>query len=397
MLLSLALILLVGLTFSGILNRLHIPGILGMLLAGILLGPYGLNRIAPEILVLSKELRALALIVILLRAGLSLDLQDLRQIGRSALWMTFVPATFELSAIVLLAPWLLGISLLDAAILGAVLAAVSPAVVIPRMLKLMDEGYGQTHKIPQLIMAGASVDDVYVIVLFSSFIAMAQGKGFSVAAFLEIPAAILTGVIGGALIGVTLIRFFKFFHMRDTVKVLVLLSTSFLFVAFENNYGSILPFSDYLAVMAMGAIILQKYGLLANRIAGKFAKGWVAAELLLFVLVGAAVDLSNLASIGPKVVLVLILALAVRMAGVFVSLLASDLTLKEKLFSAIAYLPKATVQAAIGSIPLSLGLPSGQLILSTAVLAILITAPLGAFGIDLTYKRLLESDTSPNP
>lgn len=397
MLLSLALILLVGLTFSGILNRLHIPGILGMLLAGILLGPYGLNRIAPEILVLSKELRSLALIVILLRAGLSLDLQDLRQIGRSALWMTFVPATFELSAIVLLAPWLLGISLLDAAILGAVLAAVSPAVVIPRMLKLMDEGYGQEHKIPQLIMAGASVDDVYVIVLFSSFIAMAQGKGFSVASFLDIPVAILTGVIGGALVGVGLIRFFKIFHMRDTVKVLVLLSTSFLFVAFENTYGSLLPFSAYLAVMAMGAIILQKYGLLANRIAGKFSKGWVAAELLLFVLVGAAVDLSNLASIGPKVVLVLVLALGVRMIGVFVSLLASDLNLKEKLFSAIAYLPKATVQAAIGSIPLSLGLPSGQLILSTAVLAILITAPIGAFGIDLTYKRLLKTDSSPQP
>lgn len=395
MLLSLSLILLTGLTFSGILHRLHFPGLLGMLLAGILLGPYGLNLIAPEILAVSKDLRQLALIVILMRAGLSLDLKDLRMIGKSAIWMTFVPASFELLAVILLAPPLLNISFMDAAILGSVLAAVSPAVVIPRMLKLMDEGYGQDKKIPQLVMAGASVDDIYVIVLFTSFIAMAQGKGFSIASFLDVPVSIVTGVIGGALIGAGLIRFFKFFHMRDTVKVLILLSTSFLFVAFENSYGYILPFSAYLAVMAMGAIILQKYSLLAARIAGKFNKAWVASELLLFVLVGAAVDLGNLTQIGPSIVAVLFLALGVRMIGVFVSLIQTDFTFKEKVFTAIAYLPKATVQAAIGSIPLSIGLPSGQLILSTAVLAILLTAPLGALGIDLTYKRFLHKDLSP--
>lgn len=389
MLLSLSLILLCGLFLSGLLHKLHLPGLLGMLLAGMILGPNGLNLIHPSILVISKELRQIALVIILMRAGLSLDLKDLKQIGSSALWMTFIPASFEILAIVMLGPLLLGLSILDSALLGAVLAAVSPAVVVPRMLKLMDEGYGKDHHIPQLIMAGASVDDVYVIVLFTSFLALSLGKGVSFASFLDIPISLITGIVTGILSGVFLIRLFKLFHMRDTVKVLILLSVSFLYISFENTYGKLLPFSAYIAVIAMGAMILQKYGLLAQRIALKFNKAWVAAELFLFALVGAAVDLGSIQGSILNIILLLVLALSIRMLGVFGALLSSKLTNKEKLFCAIAYIPKATVQAAIGAIPLSMGLASGPLILSAAVLAILITAPLGAFAIDHSYQKLL--------
>lgn len=392
MLLSLSLILLLGLFLSGLLHKLHLPGLLGMLLAGMILGPSGLNLIHPSLLVISKELRQIALVIILMRAGLSLDLKDLKQIGASALWMTFIPASFEILAIVILGPLLLGLSILDSALLGAVLAAVSPAVVVPRMLKLMDEGYGKKHPIPQLIMAGASVDDVYVIVLFTSFLALALGKGVSFASFLDIPISLITGVFTGIVSGVSLIGLFKVFHMRDTVKVLILLSVSFLFISFENSYGPLFPFSAYIAVIAMGAMILQKYGLLAQRIALKFNKAWVAAELFLFALVGAAVDLTSLNGALLNVVLLLLLALVIRMLGVFVALLSSKLSMKEKLFCALAYIPKATVQAAIGAIPLSVGLPSGPIILSAAVLAILITAPLGAFSIDHSYQKLLEKE-----
>ena len=392
MLLSLALILLTGLVFSGLLNRLHLPGLLGMMIAGMVLGPNGLNWIHPSILTVSKELRQLALIIILLRAGLSMDLEDLKRIGKPALLMTFVPASFELVAIIILGPLLLNLSILDSALLGAVLAAVSPAVVVPRMLKLMDEHRGTHERIPQLIMAGASVDDVYVIVLFTAFVAMAQGKGLNIAQFIEVPFSLITGILGGFGMGLLLIKLFKTFHMRDTVKVLVLLSASFLMVAFETNYSSVFPFSAYLAIMAMGVSILQRYGLLAARISGKFNKSWVAAELLLFVLVGAAVDIRSHQSTGLNSVLILVLALGVRMVGVTVALLPSKLKLKEKIFCGVAYLPKATVQAAIGGIPLSLGFASGNIILSMAVLAILISAPLGAILMDRLAPKLLTQE-----
>lgn len=389
MLLSLALIILLGLFLSGLLNRLHLPGLLGMLVAGMILGPYGLNLIHPSVLTLSKEFRQLALIIILLRAGLAMDLEDLKLIGKPALLMTFVPATFELITVMILGPLLFNLSLLDSALLGAVLAAVSPAVVIPRMLKMMDEGVGSNQRIPQLIMAGSSVDDVYVIVLFTAFIAMAQGKGLQLSSFLDVPFSLISGIVFGVVSAILLVQFFKRFHMRDTVKVLILLSTAFLFVTFETNYASMFPFSGYIAVMAMGAMILQKYGGLAMRISGKFNKAWVAAELLLFALVGAAVDISTLSHIGLNSVLLVLGALCIRMIGVYVALLPSKLNSKEKLFCALAYIPKATVQAAIGGIPLSLGLASGQLILTIAVLAILISAPLGAIAIDKTYLKLL--------
>ena len=389
MLLSLALILLVGLALSGIMIKLRLPGLLGMLMAGIILGPTMLNLISPQILDISKDLRQIALIIILTRAGLSLDLKDLKKVGRPALLMCFVPATFELVAVTLFAPLLLHISTLDAAILGAVLAAVSPAVVVPRMLKLMESGYGTYHSIPQMIMAGSSADDVYVIVLFAAFMGMATGNGFSAFTLLSIPISILLGILLGIISGLLLIRLFRIVHMRDTIKVLILLSTSFLFVTLESALKTTIPLSGLLAVMALGATILGKYENLAKRLSGKFAKSWVAAELLLFVLVGAAVDIRYIAQVGIAAVVLLAAALIMRMIGVNVCLINTRLNQKEKFFTSIAYLPKATVQAAIGSIPLAAGLSSGNIILSIAVLSIIITAPLGAIGIDSTYKKLL--------
>lgn len=389
MLLSLALILLVGLALSGIMIKLRLPGLLGMLMAGIILGPTMLNLISPQILDISKDLRQIALIIILTRAGLSLDLKDLKKVGRPALLMCFVPATFELVAVTLFAPLLLHISTLDAAILGAVLAAVSPAVVVPRMLKLMESGYGTNHSIPQMIMAGSSADDVYVIVLFAAFMGMATGNGFSAFTLLSIPISILLGILLGIISGLLLIRLFRIVHMRDTIKVLILLSTSFLFVTLESALKTTIPLSGLLAVMALGATILGKYENLAKRLSGKFAKSWVAAELLLFVLVGAAVDVRYIAQVGIAAVVLLAAALIMRMIGVNVCLINTRLNQKERFFTSIAYLPKATVQAAIGSIPLAAGLSSGNIILSIAVLSIIITAPLGAIGIDSTYKKLL--------
>ena len=393
MLLSLALILLIGLALSGIMIKLKLPGLLGMLLAGIILGPTMLNLISPQILDISKDLRQIALIIILTRAGLSLDIKDLKKVGRPALLMCFVPATFDLVAVTLFAPMLFHISTLDAAILGAVLAAVSPAVVVPRMLKLMESGYGTNHSIPQMIMAGSSADDVYVIVLFAAFMGMATGNGFSAFTLLSIPISILLGILLGIMSGLMLIRLFRIVHMRDTIKVLIILSASFLFVTLESALKTTIPLSGLLAVMALGATLLGKYESLAKRLSGKFAKSWVAAELLLFVLVGAAVDIRYIAQVGIAAVVLLVGALIMRMVGVNVCLINTRLNHKEKLFTSIAYLPKATVQAAIGSIPLAAGLASGNTILSIAVLSIIITAPLGAIGIDNTYKKLLSRTT----
>ena len=389
MLLSLALILLVGFSLSGILNKLKVPGLLGMIITGVILGPYVLNLIDPTILAISSDLREIALIVILLRAGLSMDLKDLRKIGKPAILMCFIPASLEILTITILAPLLLGVSYLEALIMGSVLAAVSPAVVVPRMLKLMDEGYGEDKSVPQLVMAGASVDDIYVIILFTAFIAMYQGAGFQATTLLSVPVSIISGILLGVIIGYILVKIFKAIHIRDTIKVLIILSVAFLIVGFEDTINTILPVSGLLAVMAMGGMILFKYPILAKRLTGKFAKIWVGAELILFVLVGAAVDISYLSDAGLNSVLLILVALCFRILGVYISLIMTKLNNKEKLFCAIAYLPKATVQAAIGALPLAVGVVSGHLILTVAVLAIMITAPLGAIGIDRSYKRLL--------
>ena len=392
MLVSLALMLLVGFGLSGIFKALKLPGLIGMILAGILLGPHMFNLISPDLLNIASELRQIALIVILLRAGLSLDIQDLIKIGRPALLMSFLPALFEMGMIILIAPLILNISILDAAILGAVLAAVSPAVVVPRMLHLIQEGFGHKHRIPQIIMAGASLDDIFVIILFTSFISLRQGQAIDYSLFLSPPISILTGIGIGFIIGWLFVQLFKRIHMRDTIKVLLILSICFLLLGLEHVILTVIPYSALLSVISIGLSILYFYPKLANRITSKFSKIWVASEVFLFILVGAVVDLTSLQSYAWLIVLVLLLGLVSRFIGVQMCLVKSNLTPNERLFTSVAYIPKATVQAAIGSIPLSLGFSSGNIILSAAVLAILITAPVGAFGIDFLTKRLLIKD-----
>lgn len=386
MLLSISLILIMGMSLGHICQKLKLPSLLGMLLTGIILDPYVLNLLDPNILAISGDLRKIALIIILTRAGLGLDLSGLKKLGRPAFLMCFVPATCELIGIVLLGPKLLGLTTLEAAIMGAVLAAVSPAVVVPRMVKLMDEGY---KDIPELILAGASVDDVYVIVLFSTFIGMIQGKGANIISFINIPISIILGILIGLLLGLLLSYFFKNIHIRDTSKVLIILSISLLLVVLEDSLTTSITFSSLIAIMFIGVGLKRNRGVVAKRLSIKYGKLWVGAEVFLFVLVGATVNINYLSHVGFKALLLIILALIFRMFGVFICLLKTKLNKKEKLFAMIAYTPKATVQAAIGGIPLSLGLACGDTVLTVAVLAIILTAPLGAFAIDLSYKKLL--------
>ncbi len=390
MLLSLALMILTGFALKGLFEKMHLPGLLGLLLAGILLGPQALDLISPDILAVSGDLREIAMIVILARVGMTLDLKDLKRVGRPAVLMSFIPATFEIVAVVLLAPPLLGFSWIEAAILGAILGAVSPAIIVPKMLHLMEEGYGKANSVPQMILAGASADDIYVIVLFTSFMGLAAGQGFSPLRLLHVPLSILTGLAAGILIGIGLVQVFKRVHMRDTVKVLLILGLSFLIMGLEPAIVSLVPFSGFLAVMAIGGAILKTYDKLAKRITGKFAKIWVAAELVLFVMLGAIVDIGHVRGVGLSVVLLIAAALVFRSLGVLVSLLRTPLSRKERLFCVIAGIPKATVQAAIGALPLAAGLAAGNTILTASVLAILISAPLGAVGIELGHKKLLE-------
>ncbi len=390
MLLSIALILLVGMSMGWLCRKMKLPGLLGMLATGIVLGPYVLDLLDPSILGISAELRKIALIIILTRAGLGLDLSGLKKIGRPAVLMCFVPASFELFGMLLLAPKLMGLSILEAAVMGAVLAAVSPAVVVPRMVKLMDEGYGVKEGIPQLILAGASVDDVYVIVLFSTFTGMMQGTGASAIRFINIPVSILLGIAIGLGIGVLLACFFQKIHMRDTSKVLIILSISFLLVVLEDYLAIPITFSALIAVMFIGIGLQKKREVVANRLSAKYGKLWVAAEVFLFVLVGATVNIGYVGKVGIKALIVIAGALVFRMFGVLVCLLGTEIKGKERMFTMLAYTPKATVQAAIGGIPLSLGFACGETVLAVSVLAIVLTAPLGAFAIDLTYKKFLK-------
>ena len=389
MLLSISLILILGMFMGWICQKIKLPALLGMLITGIILGPYGLNLLDGSILGISAELRKIALIIILTRAGLGLDLSGLKKIGRPAVLMCFVPASFELLGMILLAPKLMGLSVLESAVMGAVLAAVSPAVVVPRMVKLMDEGYGVKEGIPQLILAGASVDDVYVIVLFSTFVGMMQGEGASILKFVNVPVSIFGGIAIGLLLGVLLAYFFKKVHIRDTSKVLIILSISFLLVVIEDKLTTAITFSSLIAVMFIGIGLQKKREAVAERLSVKYGKLWVAAEVFLFVLVGATVNIEYLGKVGSKAFVVIIGALIFRMFGVFVCLLGTGLKRKERLFAMVAYTPKATVQAAIGGIPLALGFACGDTVLTMAVLAIVLTAPLGAFAIDLSYKKLL--------
>ena len=390
MLFSLTLIFLSGIILGSIFNRLKLPQLLGMLLTGIILGPYLLNLLDPKILSISTDLRQIALIIILTRAGLNLDINDLKKVGRPAVLMCFVPATFEILGMIIFAPKFLELGLLDSAILGTVIAAVSPAVVVPKMLKLMEDGYGTEEGIPQLIMAGASVDDVFVIVLFTSFIGLASNGTFSALNLIKIPTSIFFGISVGFLCAILLIYFFKKVHIRDSMKVIIILNISFLLVTFEHSLTGIIGFSGLLAIMSMGTGIQEKNSILAKRLSSKYSKLWIAAEVMLFVLVGATVNIKYALGASIPAILLIMTVIVFRMVGVFLCLLGTSLSYKERLFCMIAYCPKATVQAAIGSIPLSMGLSSGNIILTVAVLSILITAPLGAFAIDFSYKKLLK-------
>lgn len=390
MLTSIALIILLGLFIGSIFTKLKLPSLVGMILTGIILGPHMLNLLDSSIIGISSELRQIALVIILTRAGLALDIKDLKKVGRPAILMCFIPATLEILGFIILGPKLLNLPILDSAILGTVIAAVSPAVIVPRMLKLMEEGYGTNKSIPQLILAGASVDDIFVIVLFTSFTSIATtGSNFSISSIIKIPISIIIGIILGILTGIVLVYLLKKIHIRDSIKILIILSVSFLFITVEDLLKGFIPISGLLAVMSLGATILKIYSKLARRISNKYSKLWVGAEVFLFVLVGASVDIKYVMNSGIITIILILGALVFRIFGVLLSLTKTEMNFKERLFSAIGYMPKATVQAAIGALPLSMGLASGEIILTVAVLSIIITAPLGATLFDNTYKKLL--------
>ncbi|MDY0235435.1 MAG: cation:proton antiporter [Gudongella sp.] len=392
MLTSLAIMFLLGLTLGKIFKSLKLPSLIGMILAGMIVSPHALNLLDSSILMISADLRQIALIIILTRAGLSLRISDLKKVGRPAILMCFLPALLEIVGVILIAPKLLGISMLEAAIIGSIIAAVSPAIIVPRMIKIINEGYGRKNSIPQLILAGASVDDVFVIVLFTIFTSLAIGGEINAFSFVQIPISIILGIIVGVLSGILLTIFFKKFHMRDTIKIMIILSISFLLIELEHRLDGAVTISGLLAIMSMGITILREYEVLAKRLEIKYNKLWVGAELMLFVLVGATVDISYAMAAGLFSVILVLGALVFRLVGVELSLLKTALSKKEKLFTMIAYTPKATVQAAIGAVPLSMGLAIGQQALTTAVVSILITAPIGAILIDNLYNKLLNKE-----
>lgn len=390
MLKSIALIMLIGMSAGWICRKVKLPGLIGMLFTGIILGPYVLNMLDSSILLVSADIRKIALVIILTRAGLTLNLEDLKKVGRPAFLMCFVPATFEMIGMIILAPRLLSVSLIEAAVIGAVVAAVSPAVVVPKMIKLMEDGYGTKQGIPQLILAGASVDDVYVIVMFTAFTSLAQGGNVSVMSFVNIPVSIMFGIIIGIIIGKALAVVWKKLHIRDTVKAAIFLSVALLLVDIEASLNTPITFASLISVMFIGIALKKDRLEVAFRLSQKYNKMWVWAEVMLFVLVGATVDIGYVAYAGVSSIVIIIGALIFRMAGVALCMAGTKLKLKERVFCMLAYTPKATVQAAIGGVPLSMGLACGNTVLTVAVLAIIITAPLGAFAIDMTYRKLLK-------
>ena len=389
MLTSIAIILLFGLLVGWLFSKMKLPSLLGMIIVGIVLSPHCLNLVDDSILTISGDLRQIALVIILTRAGLSLNFTDLKKVGRPAILMCFVPACIEMMGTIVFAPLFLDVSILDAAIIGSVMAAVSPAVVVPRMIKLIEDRYGTDKSIPQLILAGASVDDVFVIVVFTALTTLASTGEVSAISFIQIPTSILLGVLLGGVVGTILVCFFRKFHIRDSIKVLIILSVSFLLLELQNRLEGIVPVSGLLAIMSVGIIVNQKYDVLAKRLSVKYNKLWLGAEIFLFVLVGIAVDLKYALAAGIVVILLVILALVFRMMGVAISLVKTKLNKKERLFCAVAYTPKATVQAALGTVPLVMGLTCGEMVLTVAVISILITAPFGAICVDNLYKKLL--------
>jgi solute carrier family 9B (sodium/hydrogen exchanger), member 1/2 len=391
MILSLGLIILVGLSLNAIFIKVKIPSLIAYITTGILLGPYLLDLLDPNLLSISAELRKIALIVILLRAGLTLDIRDLKQVGKGAILLSFLPATLEIIAIAFLSQLFFEISLIEGFILGSIVAAVSPAVVVPRMISLIEKKKGTKKSIPQMVLAASSIDDIYAIVLFTIFIQIYQTNSFNFTTILLFPVSLLLGVLFGILVGIILVKIFKKFHMRDTVKVLIIFGVAFIFDYLETLLKGIIPFSSLLAIITLGLTILKMYQVLAERLTQKFSKIWVFSEMLLFVLIGALVNITVIKDVGLSFVILLLLAMLVRLISVLISTTKINLNYKERLFVFFAYLPKATVQAAIGAIPLTLGMPAGEIILGISVLAIFLTAPLGAILIDQTQNQLLDT------
>ena len=391
MLTSIAIILLMGLLLGKIFNVFKLPSLLGYILTGVIISPYALNIVDESLLNIASQIRQIALVVILTRAGLSLNIKELKKVGRPAILMCFLPACFEILSVIIIGPVLFGITRVEAAIVGSVIAAVSPAVIVPRMIKLIEERYGQEHAIPQLILAGASVDDVFVIVIFTAMTALEAAGDFSLISFTKIPISILTGIFVGGVVGYGLVLFFKRKHIRDTTKVLIIISISFLLLELENKINDIIPMSGLLAIMSLGVVVKYKYEALAIRIQTKYNKLWLGAEIMLFVLVGVTVNLKYVMDAGILTIILILFALASRMIGVFVCLIKTNFSFKEKFFCMIAYTPKATVQAGIGAVPLAMGLNCGQIVLTIAVMSIIITAPFGAIAIDNLYAKLLRN------
>ena len=389
MLNSLALIILLGLVSSMILEKIKLPNIIGMLIVGIMLGPSMFNMIDESLLSISGDIKEIALIIILLKAGLSLDLTDLKKVGRPAVLLCFLPATFEILGFIIFGPKLLGLTLLESAILGAVMGAVSPAVIVPRMTYLLENGFGKKG-LPQMVIAGSSADDVYVIVIFTALLALAKGSKISIMSFLNIPISIILGILMGVLVGSIMVYLFKNYKLRNTYKVIILLSICFLFVSIEKSLEGKLAISGFLAIMAMGVTIFNKYPSLSKIFQVKFSKMWLISEIILFVLVGASVNISYAFKAGLSTIVIIFIALLFRMLGTYLCLLKTNFNNKERLFTCITQIPKATVQAAIGGVPLEMGLLCGNTVLTVAVLSIIITAPLGSILIDKTQYKLLK-------
>lgn len=385
MFLSIALIILLSISLFSIFNYLKLPGLLAFLITGIILGPYVIDIIDESILKISSELRKMALVVILIRAGLSLDIKDLKKVGRPAIYLSFIPATLEIIIIGLISPLIFDLTYLEAFILGAVISAVSPAVIVPRMIGLIERKKGQEKKIPQLILAASSIDDIYVIVVFSILVQFYQRQSFVINELLFVPLSLIGGIIIGFALGYLLVKVFKTIHFRDTLKVLILFALAFLLIYAEDY----LPISGLLAIITLHITIFSLYPVLAERLTSKFSKIWVVSEMMLFVLIGAAVDITLFGRIGWLTIILLLVSLGVRSMGVQLSILKSKFNIKEKIFINFSYLPKATVQAAIGGIPYSLGMPGGEIILAISVLSIFMTAPLGAILIDQTANKLI--------
>ena len=394
MILSLGLIILLGLSLNAIMNKIKVPSLIGYMITGIILGPFVLDLIDPTILAISADLRKIALIVILLRAGLTLDIKDLKIVGRGAILLSFLPATFEIVAIAFLSQWIFSITLIEGFILGSVVAAVSPAVVVPRMIDLINKKLGTKKSIPQMVLAGSSIDDIYAVVLFTLFVQIQQSNIIDFKSIVFFPLSIILGVVVGILVGFALVKIFKKFHMRDTIKVLIIFGVAFLFDFFETTLKGIIPFSSLIAVIVLGLTTLKLYPILADRLTSKFSKIWVFSEMMLFVLIGSLVDISIIKDVGLNFVLLLVLAIFIRFIAVMISTTKINLNTKEKVFVFFSYLPKATVQAAIGAIPFSLGMPAGEIILGVSVLSIFLTAPIGAILIDQTQNLLLEKEIS---